>query len=374
MGAILAGDYSGQTGYISRIVADRQSLSRREMEDYLRTVTTEEHLDRPIHRLVDYSSLECYTRSLATLRTLWADCLGIFDLPEPTKDADFTLLWETEFAEAYLLTLPINHALCARAILAVPRDRRGALPLVIAQHGIGSSPERVFGLDDDSGVYHAYGTRLVEAGYVVLAPHHITEAAPRARLQRMCLLMGKTLWGLEIAKLKVLLDYVSKPRLTLGGAPLAIDLDAIGMWGISLGGAYTLFTMPLEPRIRAGVCTAWFNDRLHKMIYDDPRYSCFLSTTEEHIFVPGWLESFADSDLAALTCPRPLLVQTGKADGIAWWPQVVDEVKEARQHYAQLGLAERIVFDLHEGGHEIRLTSGLDFLEKWLTIQASIKE
>lgn len=73
-----------------------------------------------------------------------------------------------------------------------------------------------------------------------------------------------------------LLDEVSKdPR---------IDGDMIGMWGVSLGGTATMFWMPLEPRIKVGVVSAWFNHRRNKMVIPDSRYSCFLETKEEHAF------------------------------------------------------------------------------------------
>ena len=49
-------------------------------------------------------------------------------------------------------------------------------PLVIAQHGIGSSPERVFGLDDPADIYKGYGRRLVEAGFAVAAPMNVSQA------------------------------------------------------------------------------------------------------------------------------------------------------------------------------------------------------
>ena len=80
----------------------------------------------------------------------------------------------------------------------------------------------------------------------------------------------------------------------------------------------------------------------------------------------GWLTEFADRDLLSLVCPRPLMIQTGKADSIAWWPQVVEEFAELRSHYERLRLAERVALDLHEGGHEVRLDSGIAWLRRWL--------
>ena len=192
----------------------------------------------------------------------------------------------------------------------------------------------------------------------MLAPFNLRTAESRNRIERLCRLADTTLPGIELVRLQRLLDVVlADPR---------IAGDRVGMWGVSLGGMATMFWMPLEPRIKAGVVCAWFNDRCHKMAVPDKRYSCFLETKEEHAFFRGWLTEFSDYDVVSLICPRPLLVQTGKKDEIAWWPQVVEELNTARKHYERLGLADRMEMDLHDGVHEARVESGLDFLTRWL--------
>jgi hypothetical protein len=180
----------------------------------------------------------------------------------------------------------------------------------------------------------------------------------RNRIERLARLADTTLPGIELVRMQALLDEVLKDK--------RIDPGRVGMWGISLGGMATMFWMPLEPRIQCGVVTAWFNHRRNKMVIPDERYSCFLETKEEHAFFRGWLTEFTDSDAASLICPRPLLIQHGKKDGIAWWPQVIEEFEVAKEHYRKLGIEGRIEMDLHEGGHEIRIDSGLAFLKKWL--------
>ena len=47
-------------------------------------------------------------------------------------------------------------------------------------------------------------------------------------------------------------------------------------------------------------------------------------------------------------------------------PLVVEEFDIARKHYERLGLADRMEMDLHDGGHEARVESGLKFLARWL--------
>ena len=353
--------YAQHAEVVRRWIGDRQSLLRRETEDYLRSVVLDYEPRRATYWQPDYASADAFLRSVEPNRARWGETVGVFESDGTDLAPALELWYEDERITAWWLTVSLlggPRGLRGRAILALPKGQAAAAPLVIAQHGIGSSPERVFGLDDPSDIYKGYGRTLAERGFAVLAPMNVTESAPRGRMERLCKLLGKTLWGLEIYRTQRLLDYLeTRPE---------VDVARTAMYGISLGGAYTMFTLPLEPRIKAGIVCAWFNHRRNKMAVDDPRYSCFLSVQEEHIWIPGWLREFTDSDLVALICPRPLLVQQGKADGIAWWPMLLEEDEASVEHYRKLGIADRIDIDLHEGGHEIRLEKSLDFLTKWL--------
>ncbi len=344
-------------GLIARGQEDRQHLMRQETEDFLRALT-ERYPQRQAQLWQrDYSSLPAFLRSVDDNRRRWLEAVG--DFGDPLEDLDpLVEPWiEDDHMVGWWISLNLYPGLRGRGVLVLPKGITRP-PVVICQHGITCSPERVFGYLDEPMLYHAYGRRVVEAGFAVLAPCNITEAPARARYARMCVMLGKALWGLEIAKISRLVDYLETRD--------DVDCSRLGMWGISLGGAYTLFTVPLEARIKAAVCCAFFNHRLRKMIIDDPRYTCFLSVAEEHIFVPGWLREFTDSDLVSLICPRPFMSQTGKADGVSWWPFVQEEFAAARAHYERLGIADRIELDLHEGGHEIRVATGLRFLRQWL--------
>jgi dienelactone hydrolase len=355
--------YSERGEVVSRLIKDRQSLLRREAEDYLRHRIVDGYAARSAaHWQRDYSSVDRFQESVAGNRRRWQEAVGEFEDDATPLAPTLEPWYEGEHFTAWWLTFGLlggPEGVRGRAVFALPKELAGPAPLVIAQHGIGSSPERVFGVDDRSDIYKGYGRQLAEAGFAVVAPMNVTEAAPRARLERLCKLLGKTLWGLEIARTRRLLDYLeTRPE---------VDVQRTAMYGISLGGAYTMFTTPLEPRISAAVVCAWFNHRRKKMAVDDPRYSCFLSVQEEHVWIPGWLREFTDSDLVSLICPRPLLVEAGKADGIAWWPLMLEEYDAAAEHYRRLGIGDRIEIDLHEGGHEIRLARSLDFLKRWLT-------
>ncbi len=251
----------------------------------------------------------------------------------------------------------------AQAFLAFPATaaKGDRVPLVIVQHGIGSTPETPF----REGAYHAYAKELLKAGFAVLVPMNLMSVERRNRIERLCRLADISLPGIELVRLQNLLDAVL--------ADPAIDSDRVGMWGVSLGGMATMFWMPLEPRIRAGVVSAWFNQRRNKMVVPDDRYRSFLVTEEDHAFFTGWLTEFTDHDVVSLICPRPLLIQHGKQDKIAWWPQVTEEFDIARAHYNKLNIEDRIEIDIHDGGHEAIIGSGVAFMTKWLINQPVIK-
>ncbi len=307
----------------------------------------------------DYTSVEAYQKSVEPQRAGLAECDQTAgsgqDRSGPARAACAAGRSASRVGDACRWA-----AWPPKGIFAVPKDatRDKPVPLVIVQHGIGSFPERNFGVMDEGDAYHSYARRLVESGFAVITPLNLRSVERRNRIERLCRLADMSLPGIELVRMQRLLDEaLEDPR---------IDRDRVGMWGLSLGGLATMFWTPLEPRIKAAVVAGWFNHRRNKMVIPDERYSCFLETKEEHAFFDGWLTAYTDSDVASLICPRPLLIQTGKKDGIAWWPMVLEEFEAAQEHYRRLGVADRIEMDLREGGHETHVESGLRFLTKWL--------
>jgi dienelactone hydrolase len=338
----------------------RTNAYAEQLETHLRKWLVEDYVaraDKAWDR--NYDSIETFLRSVVPNRQRW---WKVVKPPRLEKSGELQRRPHSPLADIQgeWLTLPLG-GLTAEGLFALPVDAstQNPVPLVIAQHGIGSSPERTFGVLDEGEHYHRYAKELLDAGFAVLAPMNLRSVERRNRIERLCRLADTSLPGIEFVRMQHLLDEVLKDT--------RIDGERVGMWGVSLGGTATMFWMPLEPRIKAGVVAAWFNHRRNKMVIPDPRYSCFLETKEDHAFFQGWLTEFTDSDVVSLICPRPLLIQTGKLDRIAHWPQVVEEFEAAREHYDKLGIADRIEMDLHEGGHEARVESGVAFLTRWLS-------
>ena len=340
------------------IEEERTDTYAKQLESYLLEWLMEEYpqrADEAWNR--DYSSTDAFLRSVEPNREKWR---SVVKSPSLRKTGEL----ERKVAEllpaelhAEWLTLPMGK-ITAEAVLVLPENASATnpAPLVIAMHGIGSFPERPLGLD--TGAYHAYAKELIDAGFAVLAPMNLRSIERRNHIERLCRLGGMTLPGIELSRLQNLLDEIlDDPR---------IDGERIGMWGVSLGGMATMFWMPLEPRIKAGIVSAWFNHRLTKMAVADDRYVAFIATDEDHAFFNDWLTEFADHDVVSLICPRPLMMQHGKMDRIAHWPQVIEEFDVARQHYEKLNISSRIELILHDGGHEAIVDEGVAFMTKWL--------
>lgn len=303
----------------------------------------------------DYSSPDALVRSVAPNRLRWEK--NVVKPPRLEKTGPLTRKpYDLPGLRGEWLKLPLGN-LSAEAVIVYPKTARkdSPVPLIIALHGIGSGPETPF---ENGKSYHAYAKAMVEAGFAVLAPLNMRSIPRRNNIERLARLADVSLPGIELVRLQHLLDVVLQDE--------RIDKNRVGAWGVSLGGMATMFWMPLEPRIKAGVVSAWFNHRINKMVVPDERYGSFTRNNEEHAYFTGWLTEFEDHDVISMICPRPLQIQQGKKDGIAHWPQVVEVFERSQTHYRRLGLSDRIELRLHEGGHEALVAEGVDFFKKWL--------
>ena len=335
----------------------RTQVYKDQLETYLQHWIIEDYDARAANAWDrDFSSIDAFQRSVESNRERWRKILNPPDLRKtgPLRRKPHTYLTDIH---AEWVELPLG-PITAQGILVIPDNasKDHPVPIVIAQHGIGSYPESTFSLNNK--LYHAYARELLKAGFAVLAPMNLRSMEYRNYVERLCRLIDTTLPGIELARMQHLLDVIlTDPR---------IDHERVGMWGLSLGGMATMFWMPLEPRIKAGVVSAWFNQRRNKMALPDDRYVSFMVVDEEHAFFRGWLTEFSDHDVVSLICPRPLLVHHGKKDRIAHWPQVVEEFEIAKIHYEKLKIEDRIEIEIFDGGHEARVETGIPFLVRWL--------
>ena len=304
----------------------------------------------------DYSSIPAFIRSVESNREKWASM--VIKSPVLRKSCAVKISpYNLGDLKAEWIEVPLG-IVKAEAILAFPANasKDKPVPLVIVQHGIGSDPESTF--EENGSIateYHAYARALLKAGFAVLAPLNLRDIERRNQIESLCRLANISLPGIELVRLQNLLDTVlTDPR---------INKEKVAMWGVSWGGLATMFFMPLEPRIKAGVVAAFFNQRRNKMVVPDKRTSFW--PRETHAAFSGWLTEFSDADLVSLIFPRPLMIQTGKKDDIAYWPQVIDEFNKAKIPYQKFGIEDQIQLLIHEGIHETIVDDGVKFLTKW---------
>lgn len=344
-----------------KLVSARTDNYETQLESYFRKYLVDEYETRAAKAWDrNYSSAEELIRSVAPNRRRWKEVLN----PPALKKSGPLVRTPYPLAgiEADWIELPLG-TISAQALLAFPDDatEKNPAPLVIVVHGMGGTPESLF----LPGIYHAYAKALLAAGFAVLAPMNLEARDSRNNMERYARLAGTSLPGIELARIQHLLDIVLADR--------RVDAEKVGMWGLSLGGMATMFSMPLEPRIKVGVVSAWFADRRKKMAVADPRYGSF-SPKAGHAFFNGWLTEFTDADVVSLIAPRPLMIQHGKKDRIAHWPDVVEEFEKSVVHYEKLNIPEAIELTLHEGGHETVVEDGVRFMSTWLKPKAGTQD
>ena len=338
------------------------------------------HITRESRWNRDYSSLEAYNRSVMLNRARFLDMMGGWHWRRKDLNPRLRRLGETEaytIDEVLLrsfryvppaddvepLDVDIDGILLIPAV-DIEESEAGypiypeRMPAVIAQHGLTGSPETVCGLTAEDDAYHAFGAMLAEAGYVVFAPRMITYADKRQRLYRKSMLMGQRLMGLEMFNISRVVDYLQSLDV--------VDIDRIGIYGLSQGGQTALWVPAVEERITATVISGFFNRRTDKMVKASPHYTAYIDTSEEDKHYFGQLTEFSDSDIGSLICPRPIFIEAGTRDGAVWVEMAKQEFDKLRYHYQQLGVEDRIELGVFEGEHEIRAIESLEFLDRWL--------
>ena len=345
---------------------------------YLDRLICEAEDERPARWSRDLSSIEAYLASVEPNRHRFLQMVGGWPQERCELNARREELAQTDryrLERVFLTVLPGVETDCL--LLTPPGD--GQRPAVLAQHGLSGTPEEVCGFVDTphQALYNRLGIRLVEEGYVVIAPHMAGGfgtpqwGAPyaggepqqawnraRAQLSRKSRLVGREIQGLEMLALSRAVDYLQSLD--------AVDPDRIGMYGLSQGGQSALWLPALDQRIRASVCAAFFNDRKIKQVGPSEHISIYLYTEEEDKIYTGQLLEFADSDIASLICPRAFFVEAGKQDKAVWWKDAAREFAKLKAIYERLGIGDRAGICIHEGGHECRMVESFAFLAQHL--------
>lgn len=293
--------------------------------------------------------------SVKQLRQRFAESIGYPPPGNPDPEApSFTKIGEDSLGTYYRAVISVLPGVHAEGIYIVPKDVTGKVPLVISMHGGGGSPE--VALFNGGGNYHDMVRGGVKNGYAVFAPQHLFHAPGypgdiRNRTDERLRLVGTSLTAVEILKITRSLDVLLKRP--------EIDPKRVAMVGLSYGGYYALVTPALEPRIKVAVSSCYFGVQEWRYERDE------LGVPSDFRF-QGRFTDFLDSDLVALICPRPLLIQAGKNDDADHRDGGVKLAPASQAHYHRAGKPGNFEFLIFDGGHDFHDPSAWAFLQKHL--------
>ncbi|HEV8487591.1 MAG TPA: dienelactone hydrolase family protein, partial [Blastocatellia bacterium] len=315
-----------------------------QLEQYLDQQLQRADRERGTRWRRNFSSVEKYKASVRPNRERFIQLIGGVSshggplLPRRTRAGETANYF---IDRVWLSVLP---GVDAYGILLIPRKSvQSPAPALICVHGMGSSPEKVCGLDTEEDYARRFGARAAERGYVVFAVLMTNDIRTKSRLDRKANLLGTRLQGLEQSKLIRVIDY-------LADLP-EVDRQRIGIYGISWGGRTAMYTAAMDERIAATVISGHFNQNLPKMVTASPNYTAYIDTAEDYAFFSGLAREFSDSDIASLIVPRPVFIEQGTKDRVVYYPMAQAEFALLKSFYQKLGVDERAEFGLFEGGH-----------------------
>jgi hypothetical protein len=173
---------------------------------------------------LDSSSPQAYDKSADFYRDAWTRYLGV---PSPAGPLNARLEVVEKFPDytASRVWLDLVPGVHAYGILLVPNNAPRPRPALVCLHGHAGNPEQVAGFltgkELEADIYRVFGRQAVQRGYVVWCPYIYSfyseeqqpAEGPAARgrdiLQKKALLTGRTLMGLEIAKIRRGIDYLA---------------------------------------------------------------------------------------------------------------------------------------------------------------------
>lgn len=239
-------------------------------------------------------------------------------------------------------------------VLLLPKKLTGKTPAIMWNHWHGGQYDRgkaeVFQTNHTPALP---GVTLVERGYIVMAvdaycfgerngrgPGGQEEkgAAGEMTAAKFHLWVGRTLWGMIVRDDLMALDYLcSRPE---------VDVERIGVTGISMGATRTWWLMALDDRPKAGVavcCLTRYRDLLEAQM---------LKAHGIYYFVPGMLNHFDTEAVVACIAPRPFLSLAGAADSGSPVPGIRKIESAASPAWRLFGRAEDFRSEVYPGiGH-----------------------
>ncbi len=247
--------------------------------------------------------------------------------------------------------------------LDMPKDKKGAA--ILCSHGHGpfgkepvagnrSSPELAANIAVHN---YNYGELMARRGFLTISPDlrvfgersdggNPYPGNDQCNIQFIRgAILGIYTLTLNIWDMKCCVNYLeTRPEVAPG---------RIGMMGLSQGGTMTTFTSAVEPRIKAANIMGYINPW--------ERFAVKAVNFCGSQMVPGVFKYFDTSDIAGLIAPRPLLLDMGVQDGCFFIEDMLTGYRRVQEIYRAAGVEDRLVADMHTGGHAFAGNKAYDF-------------
>lgn len=281
-------------------------------------------------RLQAIKTREPLEAELKTSRARFVQLLG-FDLQRPRRVPPVRKM-ETLDCGTYTiekLVLETEPGVPVPCNLYVPKGGSARKPAILSPHGHSGR---------DRPVYQNAYQRLVKSGFLVLAKDGWGKQERRSTGHGaeggQLFLTGSSLMGLELWDNIRCVDYLLSRT--------DVDPDRLGMAGISGGGSQTLYTMAIEPRLKAGSPTCAVTT-FRADLADTTMCVCemlhdLLTVGDHGLFL-------------AMAYPRPLLVVNGTRDPIFPVAGARAASRQAQRLYATGGQPAGVQFAEFDADH-----------------------
>lgn len=254
--------------------------------------------------------------------------------------------------------------------LLLPKDFETPGPVILCLHGHGRGVDEIVGIQEDGAMRTAYGgyqndfaLQCVAHGHAALAIEqfgfgHRRDGAAHQRgggssscqpAAGAAFLLGQTMVGWRVYDAMRSLDYLStRPE---------IDMNRVGVMGISGGGTTTFFSAAIDERFKVAVVSGYFNtfrDSIMSISHCIDNY------------IPGVLQYAEMYDIAGLIAPRAMFVESGTKDDIFPIDATRFAFDRAKEIFRVFGVEERLGIEVFDAAHSFHGVGTFQFLAQML--------
>ena len=210
-------------------------------------------------------------------------------------------------------------------------------PFVLGLHGGEGTPELVSSIHANSANYNHLVRRMTDKGASVFAPQLLLWNKEnyggdynRVEIDGKLRQLGGSITALELYFLRGLIDYFVEDE--------KMNVNKIGVCGLSYGGMYALHLAALDTRIKACYSCSWVCDGF-AYSWADWSYKNAQNT-------------FATAETAGLIAPRALAVAMGNQDELFDSTLTEKECVRIKQFYKAFDAEKNFFVEIFDGKHE----------------------